>query len=622
MSEKSQLSMRKFIDKSLIINIGLTLLTLLIICGIAVLFLEFGSTRYADKAKPKQYLGRTNVSGMTPDELQASLPQTFGSYLDQTVIFTSKGQSPITLENRELGALVNESESLKQVQFYTGKPTYAQFFADLLRTKRHSLVVDYDVETASTTIDSKLTQLHFTHDARFTFNVSGDVSIESEVAGVTLNKVQLESDLKSQAQKITLQTTDTAPTILEADLVNLAGNFKSLIAATITLNFEDLKFEFNFKNYPNLIQLYKLADRKVGIAINKAEFNAFIQSTLEPTIEREPDNIDVTLLNARGVFSGIGESGASIDNTKFVVAFEEAANDIFINQYNNYQLNIPVIETPPHLNVSEELKARGIRELVATGYTTYHGSPPNRIHNIKVGIEKYNGLIIPKGAKFSFNENLGEVDAVNGFLPELVIKAEGTIPEFGGGLCQVSTTLYRGVLNAGLKVLERRNHSYAVSYYSQVLGHGLDATIYPGSADFVFVNDSPGDLLLQSFVNGTTATFRLFGTNDGRTVQLEGPTILSETGSGDPTYILDANLPPGTKQLKDSAHGGLRTYWKQTIKHPTGKTDVVDIYSNYAAHPAKWLVSPDMVPNTAKNILNQSPSGLGTPLDEFGMPRI
>jgi vancomycin resistance protein YoaR len=81
-------------------------------------------------------------------------------------------------------------------------------------------------------------------------------------------------------------------------------------------------------------------------------------------------------------------------------------------------------------------------------------------------------------------------------LPELVIKKEGTVPEFGGGLCQVSSTAFRAAMNGGLPITQRRNHAYAVQYYAP---QGTDATIYPGVVDLKFINDTPGDILIWAF---------------------------------------------------------------------------------------------------------------------------
>ncbi len=163
----------------------------------------------------------------------------------------------------------------------------------------------------------------------------------------------------------------------------------------------------------------------------------------------------------------------------------------------------------------------GIKELVAVGESNFAGSPNNRRHNIRVGIEKFKGAIIPQGAEFSFNDILGEVDGEHGFLPELVIKKTGTVPEFGGGLCQVSSTTFRAAMHAGLPITQRKNHAYAVQYYSP---QGTDATIYPGVVDLKFINDTPGAILVWPYLKDkNNLVFEFYGTKDNRNVTLEKP---------------------------------------------------------------------------------------------------
>lgn len=172
----------------------------------------------------------------------------------------------------------------------------------------------------------------------------------------------------------------------------------------------------------------------------------------------------------------------------------------------------------------------GIRELVGEGVSNFSGSPQNRRHNIKVGVGKFKGVIVPQGAAFSFNKILGPVEEDQGFLPELVIKKEGTIPELGGGLCQVSTTTFRAAMNAGVPITARRNHAYAVQYYSP---QGTDATIYPGSSDLKFINDTPGAILIWPYEkDNNTLVFNFYGTKDGRQVTLEKPVVYDRKSDG------------------------------------------------------------------------------------------
>ena len=183
-------------------------------------------------------------------------------------------------------------------------------------------------------------------------------------------------------------------------------------------------------------------------------------------------------------------------------------------------VKITVAVAPPRQSLSET-NDLGIKELVGRGESNFKGSPKNRRYNIKVGIEKFKGVVLKPGEEFSFNKNLGPVDGEHGFLPELVIKKEGTVPEFGGGLCQVSSTTFRAAMNAGLPIKERKNHAYAVVYYSP---QGTDATIYPGSVDLKFVNDTPAHLLIWPYLkDDNNLVFDFYGTKDDRQVTLEKP---------------------------------------------------------------------------------------------------
>ncbi len=182
--------------------------------------------------------------------------------------------------------------------------------------------------------------------------------------------------------------------------------------------------------------------------------------------------------------------------------------------------SLSVLQTVPQKTL-DQTNQLGINELVAQGVSNFRGSPKNRRHNIAIGLEKFSGIIINRGEEFSFNKFLGPVDGENGFLPELVIKKTGTVPEFGGGLCQVSSTAFRAAMQAGLPITQRRNHAYAVQYYAP---QGTDATIYPGVVDLKFINDTPGAILVWPYLKDKdTLVFDFYGTKDSRKVTLEKP---------------------------------------------------------------------------------------------------
>lgn len=216
----------------------------------------------------------------------------------------------------------------------------------------------------------------------------------------------------------------------------------------------------------------------------------------------------------------------------FAVIFSPPSDGIFVDasentlkllnslENNQSSMDLDFSSSSPKSLLSDT-NSLGINELIATGVSNFKGSPNNRRHNIKVGVGKFKGLIIQKGEEFSFNKYLGPVEEEQGFLPELVIKKSGTVPELGGGLCQVSSTTFRAAMEAGLPITQRKNHSYAVQYYAP---QGTDATIYPGVIDLKFKNDTPGAILVWPHFEGKDdLIFDFYGTKDNRLVTLEKP---------------------------------------------------------------------------------------------------
>ena len=213
----------------------------------------------------------------------------------------------------------------------------------------------------------------------------------------------------------------------------------------------------------------------------------------------------------------------------------------------------------------------GINELIGHGESDFKGSPNNRMHNIRVGVANLNGRIIPPGEEFSFDENICPVDKSGGYLPELVILASGTVPEYGGGLCQVSSTLFRAVMHSGVAITQRKNHSYAVQYYAP---QGSDATTYCGGIDFKFRNDTPASILVYPYiVPGTTKlVFDFYGTKDGREVIVDKPT-----------------------QYDRKSDGSMKATWTRTVTN-NGESRQ-DVFKSVYLPPALFHKPPPVDPN-------------------------
>lgn len=225
------------------------------------------------------------------------------------------------------------------------------------------------------------------------------------------------------------------------------------------------------------------------------------------------------------------------------------------------KVSMAIEEVRPEIS-TENISSLGIKELIAHGESNFRGSPKNRIHNIKVATERFNGVILKPGQEFSFTTLLGPVDEESGYKEELVIKENKTIPEFGGGVCQVSTTMFRAALNAGFEIIERRNHAYPVQYYSP---QGTDATIYLPSPDLRFLNNTNSHALIQAKIEGTILSFDVYGTSDGREVELEGPQVTERTPDG-----------------------GMKTVLYQNVKDENGIYILRDVFKSFYDNPDKY----------------------------------
>jgi len=257
------------------------------------------------------------------------------------------------------------------------------------------------------------------------------------------------------------------------------------------------------------------ADNKIlGVSFDGDELTSYLTTTIAPEINQEAQDARFERSGDRVVQFAVPDQGRTL-NLEQTIQHIAAATARSASE-----ATLAVDITEPAVKDVADIHNLGITTLLASGVSDFAGSPSNRVHNIKVGTSKYHGLLIAPGDDFSFNRHLGSVDASAGYLPELVIKNNVTTPEFGGGLCQVSTTAFRAAIYSGLDITERRNHSYAVRYYGKP---GFDATIYPGHTDLRFTNNTPGYILIQTRVVGTKVYFDFWGTDDGREVKVAGP---------------------------------------------------------------------------------------------------
>jgi vancomycin resistance protein YoaR len=234
--------------------------------------------------------------------------------------------------------------------------------------------------------------------------------------------------------------------------------------------------------------------------------------------------------------------------------------------------------------------AQGLAHL-GTGESSFTGSPDFRIENIRVGASRVQGVWVAPGAEFNFNSSIGPVSARTGFRQGYVVKGNTLSVEDGGGLCQVSTTVFRAAFRAGLPITERHAHSYQVGYYG---APGLDAAVYAPAKNLRWRNDTAKLVLIQADwdVKASRLSVHLFGRPDGRKVQIGAPEVSGSRTAPPPTFIADSKMTAGTVRRIDMPAAGAQVTVTRQINFPDGETRRERLPSSYRAWGGVFAVPP------------------------------
>lgn len=521
-------------------------------------------SHYQGKSYPHFYLANTlNIGGKTEEEINQILEERLTKFNNTPFEFRYVNKT-IKILPVALGINFDKEKLLKQIEIIDLETNLINFLEYTLLKPPLVIEAPFLPEEIETRLRTFIPELTNAQNAKFELNEKGEIILVHGTEGVKINIDNIIEELKEDCEnlepgKIEIQTETVAPEITKEMVDPYFEELKESINRTITIKNDSKNWEFDFKKNINSLSIKILVKPK--LKIDKKIIEDLLKTEILPKVYNAPTGVKIYKNEKENIiFEGSAHNGQTADTVKLVALINAALNDISV-----YRVKLPIRVLHAEVDASPELKALGIEKLIATGHTTYYRSPINRRYNIKLGTNFLNAKLIPPGEIFSFNEAEGPVVARRGFLEELVIKEGNDLErEIGGGICQVSTTLYRAALNAGFPIIERWGHSFAVLYYAQVGGHGIDATVYPPSRDLKFKNDTPGYILIQSYTEGLEAFFNLYGTDDGRTVELDGPYYPSFKSIG----------------------GGFETMWYQYITK-NGETTTEKIYTKYGAIPVE-----------------------------------
>jgi vancomycin resistance protein YoaR len=315
---------------------------------------------------------------------------------------------------------------------------------------------------------------------------------------------------------------------------------------------------------------------------------------LEPIaqkIDKQPVNAIFTVVNNKVTAFKLSENGQTLDSQTLndkILSYSASILNSRLPQTVSFPIPIAVIE--PNIT-TDKVNKLGIKELIGSGNSLFFDSIPGRVFNINLAASRLNGILVSPGETFSFDQALGDVSAFSGYQQAYIIQNGHTVLGDGGGVCQVSTTLFRAILNAGLPVVERHAHAYRVGYYEQDSPPGFDATVYSPTVDLKFKNDTGNYILIQSQVDldNYALNFSLYGTEDGREVSITTPVVSNQTPPPPTLYQDDPTLPVGTLQQTDFAASGADVYFTRTVTK-NGKTIIFDKFvSDYQPWQAVYL---------------------------------
>ena len=286
--------------------------------------------------------------------------------------------------------------------------------------------------------------------------------------------------------------------------------------------------------------------------------------------------------------------GQEINKQKFYQLLEEEIKNIDKKNKKIININLPIKKIDPEIKLAS-INNFGIEEKIGEGKSDYSGSIAERIHNLILASSKFNGILIPPKKILSFNQTVGDISQLTGYKPAYIIKDGKTILGDGGGVCQVSTTLFRAALNTGLEIVERHPHAYRVTYYEKDAKPGLDATVFAPSVDLKIKNNTGAYILIETIVDKekNLLYFYLFGKKDKRRVEISDPIVWDIFPPLPPKYQNDPTLKKGViKQIDFPAWGAKSSF---NYKVYLNNKLIIDekFFSSYRPWQAVYLVGTD-----------------------------
>ncbi len=585
------------------------------VCGLIVGLILLGTSislhiLFNQRIFPGVTVDGAQLGGKTLGETENALAQTL-NYPDQgRVVLKTDGQSWV-LKPADLGLHTDYSQTARNAYEVGRERAIIGWVFDPIRALvigcPISPVLVYEENVAEQYLTSLAGQIDRpTLEARLGINgttialVTGQVGKKLDIA---TGLVELNNKLITLHDfSITLPIIETPPLIMDAR--EQAVIAQQILFAPLTLSMPEGQKGFG----PWVITVEQLAQMLVIGRVDDNEQYGYQVSLDQEKIRQYLGDlatyINVDVQNARFIFNDDTRRLDLIQSAIVGRRLDIETSLIDINQGlldGQHSIHLTILTDQPAVSDDATADQLGIHELIWAETSYFRGSSPERIQNITASAARFHGLLVPPGATFSMAEALGDISLDNGYAEALIIFGDQTITGIGGGVCQVSTTLFRTAFHAGFPITERHAHAYRVSYYEEKSGGGsdpnlagLDATVYVPIVDLKFINDTSYWLLMETYVRSSSITWKFYSSSDGRTVEWQTTGPMNTIEPPEPLYRENVDLDKGEiKQVDWEAEGADITITRSVYRNGT-----LYLQDTFRTHYLPWQAIFEYGPGT------------------------
>jgi vancomycin resistance protein YoaR len=584
--------------------IGLALLALLI----GMLPMAYGWA-YAGRIFPGVTVGGVDLSGLTTQQAAALLTQKLDFPQRGQIVF-QEGTNLWTAKPGDLGLFV-DAQTTALAAYNLGR-TGGLGERAVERWRAWSTGVDlaplfvFDERIAQNYLQGIAAQVD-RPIIEATLGVSGvEVVVHSGQVGRTLDVPAAVANLGVQLRTMTdgivpLVVHETPPVILDATAQ--ADLARQILSAPLVLQVPNAQagdpgpWTFDQAALAQMLTIERVQTANgetYQVGLSSDVLRTFLVN-VAPSLSRTP-------MNARFTFNDDTRQLDLIQSATIGRALDVDSSIQQINQQivtGQHTIALSLQTTNPDVTDDATAESLGITELTSSYTSYFYGSIAERVQNITTAASRFHGLLVAPGESFSMADALGDVSLDTGYAEALIIYGDRTIQGVGGGVCQVSTTLFRTVFFGGYQIDERWSHAYRVGYYEQTSGGGhdadlagLDATVFAPQVDFRFTNDSPYWLLMETYVGANSITWKFYSTSDGRTVSWDTTGLQNIVEPPDPLYEENPDLAQGQIKQVDWAVDGADVSVTRTVTRD-GSVIHSDVFNtHYLPWQAKYQYGP------------------------------